>query len=202
MKASSTHAKASKGFTLIEVMLVVVLVGLMVSAVQFTFQNNQSEQLLEKESLRFLGTFDIAAEYGMLNNVELGLFIEENTYQFLGYDGIKWTPLPNNESLSTKTLPDGMEILLTLDDLPIEEPPLFDLNTFMSDEDDNEIKGSKKSLNPQVLILSGGDISPFSLTFYMEDEFSDDEAVAYRVVGLYNPPLKLLGPITEFERAK
>ena len=84
MNHSLKNKTRQNGFTLIEVMVVIVLVGLMVSVVQFSSSSDKAEETLEFSSKRFAGIFDIAAEYGMLNNVELGLMVDKNSYQFLG----------------------------------------------------------------------------------------------------------------------
>ena len=185
-----------QGFTLIEVMLVIVLIGVMASAIQFTFSSSKPEQLLEQNSARFAGIFDVAAEYGLLNNIELGLFVEKNSYQFLGYDGVQWTPIANNPLFEVYELPEGIELTLALDDLPIEEPQLFDSSVFViEDQEDNFTKEEEKKLIPQVYILSGGDITPFSLTFSLaEFTVEEDENVSFKVSGLYSTPLTIEGP--------
>ncbi len=189
--------RSTQGFTLIEVMLVIVLIGVMASAIQFTFSSSKPEQLLEQNSARFAGIFDVAAEYGLLNNIELGLFIEKNSYQFLGYDGVQWTPIANNPLFDVYELPEGIELTLELDDLPIEEPQLFDSSVFViEDQEDNFTKEEEKKLIPQVYILSGGDITPFSLTFSLaEFTVEEDENVSFKVSGLYSTPLTIEGPI-------
>ncbi|MGB1262104.1 MAG: type II secretion system minor pseudopilin GspH [Cognaticolwellia sp.] len=200
LKAGDTpKAKHSsfQGFTLIEVMLVIVLIGIMVSAVQFTFSGNKPEQMLHQNSARFAGIFDVAAEYGLLNNVELGLFIDDNSYQFLGYDGVSWTPIADNPLFEVFTLPEGIEITLQLDDLPIEEPLLFDATLFNNDEDELSEEEEKKII-PQVYILSGGDITPFSLTFSLSElTFDLDDNVSFIVSGIYTTPLTIEGPIAD-----
>jgi len=178
---------SERGFTLIEVMLVIVLIGVMVSAVQFSFSSSKPEQLLQQNSARFAGIFDVAAEYGMLNNIELGLYIDENSYQFLGYDGVRWSPIADNPIFEAYALPEGIEVVLQLDDLPIEEGLLFDpilLNDEEEDESFTEKEEEKKTI-PQVYILSGGDITPFSLTFEVAD-FAFDQAddIIFKVSGL------------------
>jgi general secretion pathway protein H len=205
MKLNTGHFPKQKhrlqqGFTLIEVMLVIVLIGVMISAVQFTFSGNKPEQLLEQNSARFAGVFDVAAEYGLLNNVELGLFIEENSYQFLGYDGVSWSPIANNPLFEVFTLPEGIEITLQLDDLPVDEPLLFDSSLLINeDQEDNftdEEEAEKKKIIPQVYMLSGGDITPFSLTFSLaEFAFDSDEDVSFKVSGIYTTPLTIEGPL-------
>jgi general secretion pathway protein H len=196
--STRTRRCSQQGFTLIEVMLVIVLVGVMISAVQFTFSSSKPEQILQQNSARFAGIFDVAAEYGLLNNVELGLFVKENTYQFLGYDGVQWSPIADNPLFEEFTLPDNVEISLQLDDLPIEEPQLFDSSLLITEEEDDSFteEDEEKKITPQVYILSGGDITPFSLTFsFAEFTFDDDDNVSFIVSGIYSTPLTIEGPI-------
>jgi len=229
MKPLSTVQVIKKisGFTLIEMMLVIMLIGVMATFVQFNAGGDKKEKLLKQTSMRFAGIFEIAAEYSMLNNVELGLLVDKTSYRFLAYDGSRWTDVGENELLVSIDLPEGIEIALELDDLPIEEPLLFDTELleesgFTNGDDDEsafddetieaeintddrgtEVNSSgnqrTKKLIPQVYILSGGDISPFSLTFYLNDEFSnnigfDQEQPLYRISGIYSVPLKIEGP--------
>jgi len=203
MKLNTGHLSqpkhcAQRGFTLIEVMLVIVLIGVMVSAVQFTFSSSKPEQLLQQNSARFAGVFEVAAEYGLLNNIELGLLIEEDSYQFLAYDGMNWTPIADNPLFEVFTLPEGIELTLQLDDLPIEEPLLFDSSLYINQNEEDDFKeAAEKKLIPQVYILSGGDITPFSLTFSLADfTVEDDDNVYFKVSGIYSTPLTIEGPIT------
>jgi general secretion pathway protein H len=219
-KAKLRNTKRQQGFTLIEVMLVIVIVGLMVSVVQFSASGNKAETILEQSSKRFAGIFDIAAEYGMLNNIELGLMIDKKGYQFLGYDGVGWTDVSENELFKHYQLPEGVELVLQLDDLPLEEPQLFDSKLFseLQDEnaeddfdsdsdsaDDKNSRGNKnntgntnkkeKKLIPQVYMLSGGDITPFSLRFQFVENSYTKPKLHFNVIGLYTTPLTVEGPL-------
>lgn len=207
--------KKSSGFTLIEVMLVIVLIGLMASVVKFNINAEEPEDLLEKSSARFAGIFNIAAEYSMLNNIEIGVVVEKNSYQFLGYDGSNWSEIPEQDIFATLTLPEGIIASVELEDLPIEEPLIFDVNTFNRDEDedflsydsDDDAAGDdsedesddskskkKKKIVPQIYILSGGELTPFSVTFRFEDDSFLEEDLAFRVTGIYSTPLTIEGP--------
>ncbi len=193
-----------RGFTLIEVMVVVVLIGLMASLVQFNFSGNNPEDKLNYESARFAAIFEVAAEYGMLNNIELGLIVKKDSYQFLAYDGTQWTEIPEQDWQANVTLPEDIDLSLELDDLPIEEPMLFDADTFREkDEDDFTLLSKEereKKIIPQVYILSGGDLSPFSVTFRLTEELAyieGAEDLAYRVTGLYSVPLTIEGPVLD-----
>ncbi len=207
MKNYRQSSTKTKGFTLIEVMVVIALIGVIATMVQFSFSGKRPEDTLKEASFRFTGIFESAANYGLLNNVELGLVIKDNSYQFLGYDGVKWSEVAQQEWLSVQELPEGVELTLTLDDLPIEEPILFDSSVFTEQAneylsfDDIEAK-KEQQVVPQVYILSGGDITPFSLTFHFNEQTSlyDDLAdLAYRVTGIYSIPLSIEGPVLDDE---
>lgn len=202
----------NNGFTLIEVMLVIVLVGLMVSVIQFSASGDKAEETLELSSKRFAGIFNIAAEYGMLNNIELGLMIDKKGYQFLGYDGKNWTDVSENELFSRYELPEGVELVLQLDDLPIEEPQLFDTKLFnelqednkdpddeLSEDRDSENNIEEKKLIPQIYILSGGEITPFSLRFQITQNDYTEPKLHFTVTGLYTTPLSIEGPLFDDE---
>jgi len=192
--------KSLTGFTLMEVMIVIVIIGLMASAVQFSFSGNDPDKVLNKESQRFSAIFNTAAEYSMLNNIELGLVVEDNTYQFVAFDGETWVSTSGTSFLEPYTLPEEVSIILTLDDLPLDEPPLIEVLHEENEDSDLEFSGSEldkeeKKLIPQVYILSGGDLTPFTLRFQLTDRFDNDSYVSYLVSGLYDTPLTIEGPL-------
>jgi general secretion pathway protein H len=204
MKKESALISKQRGFTLIEVMVVVVLIGLMASLVQFNFSGNKPEDKLKHESARFAAIFEVAADYGMLNNIELGLIVKKDSYQFLGYDGTRWTEIPEQDWQANVTVPEDIVLSMELDDLPIEEPMLFDADTFKEkDEDDFTLRSKEEQeekIIPQVYILSGGDLTPFSLTFRLNAKlvFTEDaQDLAYRVTGIYSIPLTIEGPVLD-----
>lgn len=202
--SSSIKRNPNKGFTLIEVMVVVALIGIIVSLVQFTFFGERPEDILKKSSQQFAAIFEAASDYGLLNNVELGLIVKKDSYQFLGYDGTKWTEIPEQDWVAIQQLPPEVELSLELDDLPLEEPQLFNSDVYKEQDEEDFTLLSKEEqeqkIIPQVYILSGGDITPFSLTFSFSDEASllnDTEELAYRVTALYSIPLTIEGPVLD-----
>ena len=130
---------------------------------------------------------------------ELGLFIDKNTYQFVGYDGLRWNALPDNEMLSPHELPENIIIALMFDDLPLEQPPLVSVDLFTPDDEHlDEMKeglsDDQKPIIPQVYILSGGDITPFRLEFSFHPQWFDAPDTSFSVVGLYSTPVDIVGP--------
>ena len=197
----------NKGFTLLEVLVVIALIGLIISSVQLNFSGKRPEDTLKTVSYKFSALFEGAANYGLLNNIELGLYVDKSSYRFLGFDGTKWNEIAEQDGLAVQELPEGVTLTLSLDDLPIDEPLLFDSSVFIEENEEflsyksvEDDKGSKKKklLLPQVYMLSGGDITPFSLTFHFTEEaslYDDLSELAYRVTGIYSIPLTVEGPV-------
>ena len=134
--------------------------------------------------------------------------IDKTGYQYLGYDGEKWTDVSENELFSRYELPEGVELVLQLDDLPIEEPQLFDTELFnelqednkdpddeLSENRDSENNIEEKKLIPQIYILSGGEITPFSLRFQIVENDYTEAKLHFKVTGLYTTPLSVEGPL-------
>lgn len=209
MKVFTSNINQHKGFTLIEVMLVIVVIGLMAAAIQFNVTGNKPEAQLQQESARFAGIFELAAEYALLNNVELGLVVTESSYQFYGYDGERWTEIADYDALTTYQLPDEIKMSLVLDDLPLEEPSLVNADLFQPDEEDffddfsleQEAK-EKKKIIPHVYLLSGGDITPFRVEFSFTEQFDIEQQMEFHVVGEYTTPVTLAGPLLDGETAE
>ncbi|WP_206483213.1 type II secretion system minor pseudopilin GspH [Thalassotalea sp. G2M2-11] len=195
-----TNKHHNFGFTLIEVLLVILVVGLMVAAVQLNFNSNKPEAQLQQESARFASVFNLAAEYSLLNNLELGLYIQNNTYQFVGFDGVSWTTIPDNKLFDIYQLPDMFTMNLVFDDLPMEQPSLVSRELFQLDEDaiqdlEDDASDEQPVIIPQVYILSGGDITPFRMVFSFADLFDVEQDIAYAVTGLYSAPVRVSEPI-------
>lgn len=200
-----SKVQKQQGFTLIEVLLVIVVIGLMVAAIQVNFTSNKPEAQLEQETTRFASVFNLAAEYGLLNNIELGLYIDENTYQFVGYDGIRWSPLPESEFLAPHQLPENIIVTLLFDDLALEQPSLVSAELFTPDDDHLEemkegLSDDEKPIIPQVYILSGGDITPFRVEFSFHPQWFEAPETMFAVVGLYSTPVEVVGPFVDGEK--
>lgn len=197
--------KPMRGFTLLEVMLVLVIMGLAASAIVFGFGGKNRQEEVKKQSQRFEVVFNMASDFAVLNQQTLGLRVESdnNEYHFLRLDEEQnWQLITEDEIFSTYALPENFSLSLQLDDLPWDtqdslfEGSLFDEELSVSSEGVEIGKEEeKKPEPPQVFILSSGDITPFSLLFGYEPEFGSETAVYYRLNGEDSVPLTREGPL-------
>jgi general secretion pathway protein H len=197
--------KAQHGFTLIEVMLVLFIMGLAVGTVLFNVVGQNQEELLKKQVQRFQVVFNMASDFAILNQQQLGLYVEQekNTYAFLILDDEqKWQYFDADKAFSEHSLPEAFLFEMELNDLPWEtDGNLFDEEVFdeqLSVSDDGvEIGDEEEKLlpPPQVLILSSGDITPFSMRFIYEPEYGNDSPVYFRINGEDSTPLLREGPL-------
>ena len=193
------------GFTLLEVMLVLVIMGLAASAIVFSFGGQDRVEQVKKQSQRFEVVFNMASDFAVLNQQTLGLRIdaEKNTYHFLRLDDEQqWQLLEDDPTFARHELPEDFSLELSLDDLPWQtEDSLFDTEVFdekLSVSNDGVEIGKeedKKPEPPQVFILSSGDITPFSLLFSFKPSFGSEQPVYFRINGDDSIPLKREGPL-------
>ncbi len=141
------------GFTLLEIMIVVVIVGLLASVVA-PMISKSADDLLKEETDRFVALIKLAQDEAILQSRQLGLKMEPDGYSFLQQqddsdDWIFFSEGPFRQrklSSNTKTFLhlDGVDVLLVENNIEVEGD------------------GEKKKLKPHAFILSSGEMTPFS----------------------------------------
>jgi general secretion pathway protein H len=193
------------GFTLLEVMLVLLIMGLATGAVVLSYTGESGRDLLKKQTQRFQVVFNMASDYAVLNQRQLGLRVEDdnNSYFFMYLDETqKWQKLEFDNTFAEHQLPELFSLELFLTGLPWET----DKSLFSSGVFDEELSVSNDAVEigneeekelepPQVFIFSSGEITPFSVTLAYEPEFSNELSSYYRINGQDNAPLTTEGPL-------
>tara|TARA_R110002153_G_scaffold68547_7_gene182007 strand:- start:15513 stop:16139 length:627 start_codon:yes stop_codon:yes gene_type:complete len=193
------------GFTLIEVMVVLLIMGLATGTVMLSYTGESGQDLLKKQTQRLQVVFNMASDYSVLNQRQLGLRVEDKnrSYYFMYLDeDEEWQKLELDKTFAEHQLPESFNLELSLTDLPWEtEDSLFSSEVFdegLSVSDDRVEIGKeedKKLDPPQVFIFSSGEITPFSITLAYEPEFSNEQPSYFRVNGQDSIPLTTEGPL-------
>ena len=198
------HTKHT-GFTLIEVMVVLLIMGLATGAVMLNYSGENAQELLKKQTQRLQVVFNMASDYAVLNQRQLGLRVEDkdNTYYFMHLDEEQeWQKLELDTTFGKHQLPELFNLELSLTDLPWEvEESLFSSGLFDEElsvsSDGVEIgdEEEKKLPPPQIFIFSSGEITPFSITLAYEPQFSNELPTYFRINGQDSTPLTIEGPL-------
>lgn len=110
------------GFTLLEIMIVLLLMGLAAGYVLFNaFSASQTDRLREQVQ-RLQVVFDMASDFAILNQQQLGLYIDEENakYHFVILDEEQeWQIVENNPLFAEQELPELFSMELELDDLSL-----------------------------------------------------------------------------------
>ncbi|WP_375752158.1 type II secretion system minor pseudopilin GspH [Vibrio sp. HN007] len=186
--------RTSAGFTLLEIMLVLVLLSLGAAAVVINLPDSE-EDIAKEEARRFYHRLQLLNEEAILNGKDFGIRFEESAgrYRFLELTQDGWQ-LSESKYFTERKLEDGGKFEFTLgSNAWNNNDSLFDGTTLFDDEMFAELEKEKKQQKPpQVFVLSSGEITPFSLGFGFDDK--KDIEQKWRVKTLESGVIELLAP--------
>jgi general secretion pathway protein H len=150
-----------RGFTLLELMVVMVIIGLVSAGFILSLGATGRDSQMERERDRLVALIDYVRERAALQTVEYGLRCQQDGYQFVMYDTRKalWAEDPLDESLRPRTLPAGLAFELSVENKPIVLPVS---GAPVGKSPDRH--ASAADLTPQVMLFSNGELTLFKLT--------------------------------------
>lgn len=182
-----------QGFTLLEVLMVVLLVGILGSVVVLSVNTSGPERHLPEESARLAALLEQAGNEAVMQNQEYGLRVTGQGYVFLCLDEVKqrWNPCAD-EVFRARELPEGLELRLVKQGSIKELPSLAvenDAAASSTARERAEDESPQLRITPDVFMLSSGESSGASLeirvveTPDVRSEVSIDEMGRVRVDG-------------------
>ncbi|WP_275442999.1 type II secretion system protein [Pseudoalteromonas sp. OOF1S-7] len=177
------------GFSLIEILMVLVIIGFSVNLVTYTLSDDMEEEL-EREALRLHSVINMASEFAILNQIELGFHLDKKKLEFLVFDGEKWATFDAEELYEAVEYTDEYKIELSTEDLAWAQDNMLEQANWrelMGSGDEESLLELKKLKIPQVLLLSSGEVSAFQLSLELEEQ---SEPV-YFIEGEFMAPVNL-----------
>jgi len=148
--------RRTQGFTLLELLIVLVILGITVSFTVLSFGLKNPRDELKEHGQRIAALMQLAAEESILLGTELAMQFDNNGYSFLNLKNDQWLEIENDSIFRKRELPEHIAI-----DVSIEG----------STTSGNEFGG-------RVYFFSSGEASPFTLTLT-----SKDTTAAYQLNG-------------------
>ncbi len=169
-----------RGFTLLEMMIVVVLMGLMAVAVIPSVSTAGSQKKLEEQAKKFVAITELVMNETVLSGQFLGIVVDPDGYHFVVYKDENWRPMTSDRLVSEHHMDQGITLEVIVDGLPLqqsdeENESWFDDDDPFADQDASGFdKDKKKYPQPQIMLFPSGEISPFELRFISKDGDGND----------------------------
>jgi len=149
--------KVKNGFTLIEVMVVLIIIGIVTTFAVLAIGDAGQGRRIQAFASKLTHTIQLAQEQAILQHTVIGLQFSSNGYQFYRYDKSQqknqWQPLTTSSLFAFQKTPDYIELNIKIDEKTI-------LPT--------DVLGKLSS--PTIVLSSNGNITPFILKLGKRDE--------------------------------
>jgi len=149
------RSKGSRGFTLVEILVVVVIMAIVISAAILSVGTTGRDSQLDEESRRIEGLVGLLHERALLEGRDFGLRIEPTAYEFVVYEARRdrWMTLDQEHEFRRRDLPKGLSFQLELDSRLVVIKPI-----------DRNLASDATPPAPQLAIAASGEGTPFRLT--------------------------------------
>lgn len=166
------------GFTLLELLVVMVIIGVLATLVSLTVSGRAVDDRMQAESRRLEQLLQLASDEAQAKGLEFGFRVTQTGIEFLLPDGLsgQWSVVEEG-LFRPREIPQPFGLELRVDGrlqkpAPIEDPEARTSN------DGRLALNEDTATEPQVLILSSGEVTAFTL-----DVVLPDNAAYYRVEG-------------------
>lgn len=146
---------SASGFTLIEILVVLIVVGLLAALAVLNLGGGSQQRELENHVREMFLLMQTASEQAVLNNKELGLLLEEGSYQFVTLDeqANEWKQ-PGERMFRQRSFPDWL------------------LVTEFIESDTPRLASEEDRLRPDIVFFSSGETTPFEVEFTIGSDSS------------------------------
>lgn len=175
LQGSNFSSKSSAGFTLLEVMVVLAIVGALLAMVSFTGDSRQAQDETTRYGEQLRALFNAYRQEAVFQNIDLGVAIDDSGFYLLSFQDINRQEISANKSReeldqlaknpwqpysgslkNSLDLPEPMYLKLSLDGQEV------DLTTSGLAKDEG--------FKPVLLFLSADEYSVFELLIEHEDD--------------------------------
>lgn len=166
-QGTGSSRRPAAGFTLLEILLVVTIIGILASVVVLGATDVGGQRAIRAEAERLVLAVELARDEARLRNAVWGLLVDGSTYRFQEYDEARdeWHDVERRE-FGSDASEDNVEFRLesisaSFDDVqPARMPEVRGGETAQGA---TGVTGDDESRVPDVVIYPGGEMTPFQI---------------------------------------
>lgn len=136
------------GFTLLEILVVIVIIGIILSFASLSI-GRSTDRVAQEESQRLAGLITLAAQEAVLQSREMALQFTPGGYEFVVFDKDQWRRISGDDTLRERRLPEGVRL---------------DINVEGEAVALGKADAEKPASQPRIYLLSSGEVTPFQIT--------------------------------------
>lgn len=156
-----------KGFTLLEMLVVMIVIGVILSITTLTVGDGGLTKQVEHEAQRLAAVLKLASEQAIIQAEEIGISFDATGYRFYQLQGQTWQLL-QEEVFRPYTFHINISVKLLIDGIT---PPTSACTEITC------------APIPPLLFFSSGEITPYELTIFSVTNNISNKTLTYRVIG-------------------
>ena len=195
------------GFTLLEILVVVMLIGLLTAVAIFQGSWTSDDRQLEQATARLRDTVTLLNERSLFSGQLMALRLEHNGWTPLAYDRVEGEFLPvDDTSLKPYSMPASLELVWQIDELDDaegqEQATLEDVAKVLVEDDvmagsDDLLENDEQRENddeeeekpfPQMFFFPSGEVSPVTLSVRSLEDLDQERRLQVTALGRLTDP--------------